>query len=74
MGLAGGALLGAIGGTLDRGSMMLLMPSGPPFWAIVGAFGGGIVGALYGALARIAPPSDTTTKPKTSNTADKESV
>ena len=74
MGLAIGALLGALGGTMDRGSMMLLMPSGPPFWAIIGAFGGGIVGALYGAIARIAPQSDTTTKPKTSDTAEKDSL
>ena len=74
MGIAIGALLGAIGGTMDRGSMMLLMPSGPPFWAIIGALGGGIVGALYGALARVAPQSDTTTKSKTSDTAEKESA
>ena len=50
-----GAILGALGGLLDRGSMMILLPSGNPFWAIVGAFGGSFVGALYGLISR--PPS-----------------
>jgi hypothetical protein len=40
---------------LDRGSMMILVPSGNPFWAMVGAFVGSIVGALYGLISR--PPS-----------------
>lgn len=46
-----GSIIGALGGTMDRGSMLILMPSGPPFWAIIGAFVGSIVGALYGALS-----------------------
>lgn len=50
LGLVGGAVLGALGGTLDHGSTMILMPSGPPFWALVGATAGSFVGALYGAI------------------------
>jgi hypothetical protein len=45
-----GSIIGALGGMMDRGSMLILMPSGPPFWGIVGALVGSIVGALYGAL------------------------
>jgi len=45
-----GLIIGALGGTMDRGSMMILMPSGPLFWAIVGAFVGCMVGALLGVL------------------------
>ena len=50
-----GAMIGALGGMLDRGSMMILMPSGSAFWAIVGAFFGSIVGALYGAFSKLPP-------------------
>ena len=52
-GIAVGAVIGALGGTLDQGSTMILMPSGPPFWAIVGAFIGSIVGTIYGAFSRL---------------------
>lgn len=51
LGIPSGAIAGALGGMLDRGSMFILVPSGPPFWAIIGAMAGGIVGALAGALA-----------------------
>ena len=51
LGIVIGAVIGALGGLLDQGSMMILMPSGPPFWSIVGAFVGSIVGALYGAFS-----------------------
>ena len=54
LGFPAGAIIGALGGTLDRGSMMILVPSGPMAWAVVGAFFGSIAGALYGALSR--PP------------------
>ena len=47
-----GAIISAIGGTFDRPSMFILVPSGPPFWAIVGMFFGSIVGALVGALMK----------------------
>jgi hypothetical protein len=50
MGLIGGAVLGALGGILDRGSMLILVPSGPPFWGLVGALAGGLAGALGGAV------------------------
>lgn len=50
-----GAIIGALGGMLDRGSIMILLPSGNPFWAIVGAFFGSIAGALYGAFSRLPP-------------------
>ena len=52
-GIVVGAVIGALGGTLDQGSTMILMPSGPPFWAIVGAFVGSIVGTLYGVFSGI---------------------
>jgi hypothetical protein len=52
LGIPVGAVIGALGGTMDRGSMLILMPSGPAFWAIVGAFVGSIAGALYGAFSR----------------------
>jgi hypothetical protein len=52
LGVVVGAVIGAIGGLLDQGSMLILMPSGPPFWSIVGAFVGSIVGAFYGAFSR----------------------
>jgi hypothetical protein len=45
-----GLVVGALGGLMDRGSMFILVPSGPPFWAIVGALVGSILGALCGAL------------------------
>ena len=48
-----GAIIGAIGGIFDRGSMMILVPSGSAFWSIIGAFLGSIAGALYGAFSRI---------------------
>lgn len=55
LGILVGAVIGALGGMMDQGSMLILMPSGPPFWAIVGtlvgAFVGGIVGTLYGAFS-----------------------
>jgi len=51
LGIVVGAVIGALGGILDQGSMMILMPSGPPFCAIIGAFVGSIVGALYGAFS-----------------------
>jgi hypothetical protein len=61
-GIVVGAVIGALGGTMDRGSMMILMPSGPPFWAIVGAFVGSIVGALYGALSGLSSQDTTSSK------------
>jgi len=51
LGIMVGAVIGALGGMMDQGSMLILMPSGPLFWAIVGAFIGSIVGALYGAFS-----------------------
>jgi len=55
LGIVAGAVIGALGGTMDQGSTLILMPSGPPFWAIVGAivgaFVGTIVGILYGAFS-----------------------
>ena len=51
LGIVVGAVIGALGGLLDQGSMMILMPSGPPFWSIIAAFVGSIVGALYGAFS-----------------------
>jgi hypothetical protein len=51
LGIVVGAVIGALGGLLDQGSMMILMPSGPPFWSIIGAFVGSIVGALYGSFS-----------------------
>ena len=51
LGIVVGAVIGALGRLLDQGSMFILMPSGPAFWSIVGAFVGSIVGALYGALS-----------------------
>ena len=51
----GGAIIGALGGLMDRGSMMILMPSGSPFWAIIGAFFGSIAGAIYGAFSKLPP-------------------
>lgn len=50
-----GLITGAIGGLMDRGSMMILMPSGSPFWAIVGGFFGSIAGAIYGAISKLPP-------------------
>jgi hypothetical protein len=55
IGLIGGAVLGALGGTLDRGSMFILVPSGPPFWGLFGAFAGSIVGALGGVIFPLGP-------------------
>ena len=52
-GIVVGAVIGALGGTLDQGSMLILMPSGPAFWAIVGAFIGSIAGSLYGMFSRL---------------------
>jgi len=43
-----GAILGALGGMFDRGSMFIMVPSGAIFWAIFGAIVGSIVGALAG--------------------------
>ena len=67
-----GSIVGAIGGLMDRGSMMILMPSGPPFWAVVGAFFGTIAGAIYGAFSKLPPqdaqfitPQETTEKTET---------
>ena len=51
-----GSIIGALGGLLDRGSMLILMPSGSAFWAIVGAFFGSIAGALYGAFTKLPSP------------------
>lgn len=50
-----GAFIGALGGLMDRGSMMILMPSGSSFWAIFGAFFGSIAGAMYGAFSKSPP-------------------
>jgi hypothetical protein len=61
-GIVVGAVIGALGGTMDQGSMMILMPSGPPFWGIVGAFVGSIVGALYGALSGLSRQDATSLK------------
>ncbi len=59
LGILVGAVIGALGGLLDQGSMMILMPSGPPFWSIIGAFVGSIVGALYGAFSRLSSKDDS---------------
>ena len=48
-----GSIIGAIGGLLDGGSIMILMPSGSAFWAIVGAFFGCIAGVIYGAFSKL---------------------
>jgi ABC-type nitrate/sulfonate/bicarbonate transport system permease component len=48
-----GAIIGALCGTMARGSMFILVPSGPPFWAIVGMFFGSILGTLFGALMKL---------------------
>ena len=48
-----GSIIGAIAGLMDGGSMMILMPSGSAFWAIVGAFFGCIAGVFYGAFSRL---------------------
>jgi hypothetical protein len=50
-----GAIVGAIGGMFDRGSLFIMVPSGPPAWAIFGAFVGCLLGLCYGAFAPIAP-------------------
>ena len=50
-----GAIIGAIGGLMEGGSMMILMPSGPLLWAIIGGFFGCIAGALYGAFSKSPP-------------------
>lgn len=50
-----GSIVGALGGLMDRGSMMILTPSGSPFWAIVCGFFGSIAGAIYGAFSKIPP-------------------
>jgi len=41
-----GSIIGAIGGLFDRGSLVIMAPSGPLVWAIFGAFCGCIAGAL----------------------------
>lgn len=56
IGGAFGSAIGMLGGIMDRGSMMIMLPSGNPFWAIVGAFLGCIAGALWGAFSRLSPP------------------
>jgi outer membrane lipoprotein SlyB len=47
-GCIAGAILGALGGLFDRGSMFIMVPSGSLVWAIFGAFAGGIAGAIAG--------------------------
>jgi hypothetical protein len=61
-----GAIIGAIGGIFDRGSMMILLPSGSVFWSIIGAFFGSIAGALYGAFSRIPSPDVRSINPERS--------
>jgi hypothetical protein len=41
-----GAIIGAVGGVFDRGSLFILVPSGPLAWAVFGAFCGCIAGAF----------------------------
>ena len=41
-----GAIIGAIGGLFDRGSLFILVPSGPLAWAIFGAFCGCLAGGF----------------------------
>jgi len=53
-----GLVVGGLGGLLDRGSMMILVPSGSAFWAIVGGFLGMIAGALYGAISKLPTQND----------------
>ncbi len=48
-----GSIVGAIGGLMDGGSRMILMPSGSAFWAIVGGFFGCIAGVFYGAFSKL---------------------
>jgi hypothetical protein len=62
LGIVVGAVIGGLGGMLDQGSMLILMPSGPPFWAIVGAFVGSIVGTLYGAFSGLSSQDVTSIK------------
>ena len=64
LGIVIGAVIGALGGLLDQGSMMILMPSGPPFWSIIGAFVGSIVGALYGAFSGLSSKDVNSPKSK----------
>ena len=64
LGIVVGAVIGALGGLLDQGSMMILMPSGPPFWSIIGAFVGSIVGALCGAIWKPSSREDSSSKSK----------
>lgn len=63
-----GAILGALGGLMDSGSMMILMPSGSVFWAIIGAFFGCIFGAVYGAFSKLTAQRAHFIKPE--NTTD----
>ena len=72
LGIVVGAVIGALGGTMDHGSTMILMPSGPPFWAIVGAFVGSIVGTLYGAFSRSSSQDVTSIKSGEFNESGKE--
>ena len=72
LGGAVGAAIGALGGTMDPGSTLILMPSGPPFWAIIGAFFGSIVGALYGALSRLSSQGFTYIKSGGRNERDRK--
>ena len=72
VGAAVGAAIGALGGTMDQGSTLILMPSGPPFWGIIGAFFGSIVGALYGALTRSSSQGFTYIKSGGRNERDKK--
>ena len=72
LGGAVGAAIGALGGTMDQGSTLILMPSGPPFWAIIGAFFGSIVGALYGALSKSSSQGFTYIKSGGRNERDKK--
>jgi hypothetical protein len=53
LGGLGGSIVGTIGGLFDKGSLFILVPSGNPFWAIVGAFIGSVAGALYGAFSKL---------------------
>jgi gas vesicle protein len=49
-GILAGGVMGALGGLFDRGSMVILAPSGPVFWSLFGAFIGAIVGPIAGIL------------------------
>ena len=58
-----GAIIGALGGLFDRGSLFILVPSGPLFWALFGAFCGCILGAVVGPFTLLGSHRKTSREP-----------